>query len=806
MSIRNVLTCKRLAWGIFISVLVLLQGFLLYQRIFHDWKGPVGTISNETFVPAVMIAAGRGFYVTDIDAVPGLRAFVDYKSARFDVVAIPKDAVLESPGRGYQWLRYMLYTVGYIWKIFGVSWKALAILTLVMLSVSAFAVYGISRLAMPAPWSAFVALAFTWNSAVYSQMPLFRDFSKAPFILVTVFLLARSVKKRLAWKEYIITAALIGVVAGAGMGFRTDMLILVPLSILVLFTCRLQPARYLLAFRFMAAISLILAFLFASYPVFIAHTSASFETGHDFLLGFSSRCNQEMGTLVPASYEKQYLSHDTYTAWSAMASAYDGITMSPVELQHALRSEHRGLNEIVETYISALISIFPADLLTRAYAAVLRCTVGLGSSEVPPAFLFESTGLLFVLCGLLLVAATDMWLAWQILLMLCLFCGYTSLQFGLRHAFHTSFVPYWFGCFTLYHVFSFIRNRRRSGKTLLNLSGAFPYVRRALLWLVISFLAFYVPLTAAKWVQHAQVAQLLDSYLSAPRVPIQHRIIRNWAGKTLIVPERRYSCRTCEPYPPFPPFRQRVLVARFKESPEPLNLDIDYEWSKPGVALGGPIWSYTSPGIPTNGVDVFFPVYQTVACDEWSRFAGLIMPDEQADLFHGFEEVEDIGALKFLLILTVPRNREAFAHCTKLRFPLPFHPPVRYPWPLDPYLYQNDEDILRQLKADDIKTAENLALESLQRFPESVHYRALLAQVYFQAFRDDEAWAVVDALLEECPEEYALYQRLDMVFNALKGAQGQYEGWKRIVETRVGDRCAEAYLSRAVTAKETPRQ
>ena len=88
-------------------------------------------------------------------------------------------------------LRYMLYTVGYLWKVFGVSWKSLAILILVMLGISAFAVYGISRLAMPVPWSVFVALAFTWNSAVYSQMPLFRDFSKAPFILVTVFLLAR---------------------------------------------------------------------------------------------------------------------------------------------------------------------------------------------------------------------------------------------------------------------------------------------------------------------------------------------------------------------------------------------------------------------------------------------------------------------------------------------------------------------------------------------------------------------------------------------------------------------------------------
>ncbi len=673
-----------------------------------------------------------------------------------------------------------------------------------MLCVSSMAVYGISRLAMPAPWSLFVALAFTWNSAVYSQMHLFRDFSKAPFILITVFLLACAVSRRLSWKEYLATAVLIGLVSGAGLGFRSDMLILVPLSIIVLFTCRLKFTRYVHAFRPAAAILLILFFILAGFPVLRSHTSASFETGHDFILGYSSRCGQEMGTLVPASYEKHYLSHDVYTAWKTWSAAYRGMSMDSAELHQALTSEDGGLSKMVGNYIGALISIFPGDLLTRAYAAVLRCTVGLCGSEIFPAFLFESCGFLFVLCGLLFVAATDLWLAWQILLMLSLFCGYTSLQFGLRHAFHTSFVPYWFGCFTLYHAFAFIRRRKKGAGAPWKISGAAPYVGRAMIWLAVSFLAFYVPLMAARWVQRRQVDRLLDSYLSAPRTPIQHKMIPNWTGKTRVAPERHYPCQPCDPYPPFPRFRQRVLVARFKESPEPLALDIDYEWSKPGVALGGPVWSYTLPNVPTNGVEIFFSVYETVACDEWNRFAGLIMPDEQAELFLGFEEIEDISDLKFLLILTAPRNRDAFAPCTRLRFPLPFHQPIRYLWPMDAYLYQNDDDILDHLRNGDFQSAEDLALESLQRFPGSVHYRSLLAQVYFQAMRDDEAWAIIDEMLLEYPEQFAVYQRLDMVFKAVKGAEGQYEGWKRIAATRVGDQCAESYLSHAATAKGTP--
>lgn len=336
MSIRSILTWKRLAWGIFIPVFILLQGILLYHRYFYDWKGPVGTLSNETFVPAVMIAAGRGFHVTDIDAVPGLRAFVDYQSARFDVAAIPQEVALEAPGRGYQWLRYMLYTVGYIWRMFGVSWKALAILTLLMLLISSIAVYKISRLAMPISWSIFVALAFTWNSAVYTQMHLFRDFSKAPFILVTVYLLARAIAKHLSWKGYLVTATLIGLVLGVGLGFRTDMLALVPLSIIVLFTCRLKPARYINVFRPMAALLLVLTFTISGYLILSVYTTVPGENGHHLVMGFSSRCLQEMGTLTPASYEVNYVSHDTHATWVSWASAYNGITMSNDELKAAV--------------------------------------------------------------------------------------------------------------------------------------------------------------------------------------------------------------------------------------------------------------------------------------------------------------------------------------------------------------------------------------------------------------------------------------------------------------------------------------
>ena len=375
---------KRLIRGAALIFFIGIQGWMIYHRVFPTWQGPIGTLGKESLLPAVLIGAGRGFAVIDIDSVPELRAFMNYETTSFDAGAIPDDAELEYPNLVYQWHRYVLYTVGYTWRIFGISWNGVAGILLVMLLTSAMAVYGISRLALPVPLSIFVTLAFVWNNAILSVMPLFRDFSKAPFILITIYLLARPVCRPQEVRRYLTTAVLIGFVLGVGMGFRRDMAALVPLAILVLFSCRLQPVRCACLLRPAAAVLLALTFALCSLPILVAFHPMRWTNAHDLTMGFSSRCEEELGTLMPASYERNHTYHDTYASWQVQATANHHISMGGNALEQARAlSTAAQINEITKAYIRTVVRLFPADMLTRAFAATLRCTVGVRASSVP---------------------------------------------------------------------------------------------------------------------------------------------------------------------------------------------------------------------------------------------------------------------------------------------------------------------------------------------------------------------------------------------------------------------------------------
>lgn len=789
-------TWQYCVWAIVITAAALVQGILIYHRVFDAWEGPIGTHGKESLLPAIFIAAGRGFAVADVDSIPGLRSFLTYGSREFDISSLPDDVILEYPDLHFQWHRYVQYTVGWIWRICGASWHAVAGLILVMLFVSCAAVYGISRQALSVPWSIFVVEAFLWNASLSSTMPLFRDFSKAPFILTAIYLLARAVRRELSWKGCLGHAALIGLVLGVGMGFRRDMAAIAPLAAFILCTCRIKPVRFGFVLRPAAILLLGAVFVVTAFPVLKSFYPVRWTNNHDLIMGLSSRCDQELGTLTPASYEKHYLSHDIYTVYMFWAAVHHGTSMEGTTQQAALHGE-ASMSEITGAYLMTAVRLFPSDFISRAYAAVLRCVTGIRSSSVPFASIAESFSFVFVIASLLFVASADFRLAWQILLLLLLFCGSTSLQFGMRHSFHLSFLPYWFGCLAVSHAIRWIRERRRKGTSFPGGRVCLRAVRRPAVWLLITFALLYAPLVAARRVQYGQVENMLQCYTRAERAPLNSTVVSQWSGETLMAPGGGSSCLPCDESASSPWHRQRVIVARFRESPNPLDLKLVYEWSNGGLNFSGPIWSHTRPGTPTGDLEVYFSVFETTVCGDWNRFAGLLMPERQAKLFVGFEEVKDPDTLPFYVNVTVPEHKEAFVYCQGLRVPWPWQQPIQYPWPMEAYLNQNDAGIRRCLTDGDSDTAVELAASALSERPGSMHFRALLTEAYFQAGRSEDAWRVIEEMLAEHPGEDSLYHLLDLLFSEMGTAEDELRAWQRIAGEHPGVDCVQAYLVRA---------
>ena len=158
-------------------------------------------------------------------------------------------------------------------------------------------------------------------------------------------------------------------------------------------------------------------------------------------MGFASFSDHELGVITPASYEKHYLLNDLYCTLKAHDAAKRGVTFSPETYAKRCNEPEFDL-EMKQAYVSEIIKTFPGDMLTRAYAAVVRIATAIVASPFPVVHFFENWGLWFTAGGLLMIAAVSPVRAWLMLLLLCYFCGYTSIQFAFRHAFHMSFVPY----------------------------------------------------------------------------------------------------------------------------------------------------------------------------------------------------------------------------------------------------------------------------------------------------------------------------------------------------------------------------
>ena len=147
--------------------------------------GGVPRFYQETFGPAVMMACGHGFTAPGATAPKSVQAFLLLEQQVFNCADFPPDAVGEKVTSNGTW--YYLYgTTAAIWKVFGVSWRALDWLAAVFVGASLATLYGLFRLVAGRVASVMVALLLTLLPVNLIQVPELRDFSKVPFVLLSV--------------------------------------------------------------------------------------------------------------------------------------------------------------------------------------------------------------------------------------------------------------------------------------------------------------------------------------------------------------------------------------------------------------------------------------------------------------------------------------------------------------------------------------------------------------------------------------------------------------------------------------------
>ena len=455
---------------------------------------------------AVMVACGRGFLVAQPQP-PALRAFLHEEIDRFSCDQLPPDVHIGTEGLYQRPWRYLMTSVGLAWRLLGISWSGLGPLFGVFYGATTVLAYALFRQVAGRLASLVCAAALCLSPIQLANLPNLRDYAKAPFTVALVLILCALVLRTRRARAVLLLSLGFGVVMGIGYGFRADLLIDIPpfLVALALFL----PGGVLRNVGLKAAAAALAAvgFLSTAWPIITTVVAKGTCQPHVFLLGLTTPFNEPLG-VAGGAYSWGHLYDDEYM-W-ANVSTY--ATRFRPDLGY-IEFCSREYDAASWDYARHILATFPADIVTRAYAAVLH-VLELPFQRIPFArILGPAIAVAFVLT----VGADSLRLALFALFVILYFCGHPAIQFLPRHYFPFEFV-------TLAMIAFFAdRGMRRvmsDGPTLRTMVTP-ARLRRTAAFAALAAVVLVLPLAALRPYQQARAGALLGAYAAAPVLPLQ---------------------------------------------------------------------------------------------------------------------------------------------------------------------------------------------------------------------------------------------------------------------------------------------
>jgi hypothetical protein len=593
------------------------------------------------FGAAVALACGRGYVDPGVDP-PSLMRFLSLQSDAFSCADLPA-SLPSRPLRITQRLYpYLLSATAAIWAVRGVSWTALWPLFGLLYGVSTAICYGLFRLGMGRRLSVTLSTALMISPIQLGNLPGLRDYAKVPFLLGLILIAAAMVRHLEQRRALLILSLLFGVTLGIGFGFRNDLLVVIPLMVVALLVWDPPRSWRAVGLRATAMVVAVMAFIAVAFPILSGYQRGS-NTGHVALLGFVSPFDQPLG-VIPSVYQWSYLYSDGYT--DATVQSYSNRVHNR-QVAYLSPEYDRAAVE----YVARIARLWPADILTRAYASVLRIgdipfNPGMHAEAVPYGIsdgmwqkfyrvhnrvvdLLHGKGLLLIVLALAIISGTNAW--WAALLLLDFFylAGYPAIQFQPRHYFYLEFIPWWALGFVVHKTLLTLPIATRRNPAAWLTPGI--EARRAILFVLIASTIVIVVLIAARIYQQRSMLQLLRSYTDAERdrLPTESRQLAD--GRTLMRTTTLWRDRL-----PGNEVNTQYIVVRFAPASCPVvRLPVTFRYA----TTGGEDFSLDTvvTFLPQQPADLFFPAYRI---EGKSEFEGI-------EVGNGFEGcVAQIGRVR----------------------------------------------------------------------------------------------------------------------------------------------------------------
>jgi hypothetical protein len=633
-----------------------------YVRIPEVARGAM--FYQDRMGPAVAWACGRGLTDTDgfVDAgSPGgkaLSAFLQRTSDRFDCAALPQ-LMTHAPLSAFQSAsRYLLLALGLVWKVRGVSWNALVPLYGMLFGMVGGAAYLILRYGMNRVLAGAATLLFVTSPLHLSTLPHLRDYAKAPFFFAMTLVLARLVTRSSSPRAVIAWSALIGAVLGVGFGVRFDVETYLVFFVIAICLFLPGPLWRELSIRAMAAAASLVAFVLTAAPILSA-----FELGrnswHVVLLGFAERHDKALG-LRSSVYQLGSLYDDSLIAtvvnayWGRVHGATSLVALTTVEYARASAAYYR-----------ELANVFPADIVIRAWAAVLQTLMlpfGAATTGPPPGVsrsavlqLYAWRGDLLDVIGwsapwvcigvVALLARVNMRWALCVVAFLMFFGGLASLQFQARHIFLLELVPFWLVGSGLQMLLSVRRLPKGPWWPAIAFAAAL-------------FAVVTVPVAGLRAYQQPRAKSLLEQYEAEASQPLTR--VADSAGNGVV----RFVVDPLED-PRSVAMPSQLVIADFGGAGcdfDRVNMTVRYTPSAIDFSRSIDV---AIPDRPEERVRVLVPVYGPAAARGQPQFrlAGLELPAHQAPCLQQVSALRDPNRLPLLMDAVLPpdwRNHKLY--------------------------------------------------------------------------------------------------------------------------------------------------
>ena len=434
---------------------------------------------QKYFAPSVLLACGKGFWLPETIPPGPLQKFLHTRLARFDCRDLPVD-LKPRPGMGAfgEQTRYLMWLVGEAWRLQGeVAWNRLHFLFGLFYGVTLGLAYGLFRLGMGRGTALGLCALLATSGLHLQHLPLLRDYSKAPFFLAVLLLAGLLVRGPPTPRRMVLLSVIGGLVVGAGLGFRFDLLVALPVIPFTLLFLTPVAGGNAWKLRSTALLGFVLGFLLLGGPV-LSGVSRGGNQWHPILLGRLGPVHQLLQLNPAPLYRMGTLSNDTYVV--LMVNSY----------AHRLRGQEQRVGLVSPGYDRFSREMvfwhwrsFPADWLIAAWASIQRVLEmplayrpqgpaggGGGEEAVRPGSLtrwknqvHETVPLLpLVLAGGTILA---LWRGARrygvfALLVIAYFGAYPVLQFHWRHVFHLEVLFWWTAGFLGYQGFLWLRRGR----------------------------------------------------------------------------------------------------------------------------------------------------------------------------------------------------------------------------------------------------------------------------------------------------------------------------------------------------------